>query len=231
MTAEHVFKLYRAYKFFYDGKDIFRDGKIVLKHPPFEQQHDRNYFYRISQKLNDGSIHALFTLGFFYHPRAHVSDFVSPDAFSQALAFASRYENGAPLFRAEFHELAKILAQTDLDGWLYGERNERGERALMPGCLQAVVAGQLQADSAALLLLVPQKELNFNWPTYWSERMTTDSGLGPVLWIDRLKRLDQLVNMNRPAWRTFTWTLAKEFWTSLNVESLAPREIPTASLF
>src|SRR5690606_30231432 len=115
MTAEQVFKYYRIYKLYYQGKfDIKKYGGHI-RTPPLIQQPDRRFYWRIAQKLDDAQIHALFTTGFFYNPSAYVADLATQQAFSAAIQFASRAENGRPLLEADLYALQKRLRAVDLD--------------------------------------------------------------------------------------------------------------------
>jgi hypothetical protein len=216
MTAEQVFRLYRAYKFFYSGD---QPNFGALRHPVFAKQRDRQFYYRLAQKAGDAQIHALFMAGFFYHPHAYVADLVTPEAQMAALRFANRTENGTTLLEHELHDLKKRLP-ADLQGWLYGLDEYGKVLSAVPSCLHYVVTGELAADLACLLLLIPQRHLQYDWPAFWASQ--PDSGLGSHQLIDRLKKLDQLFNMHRLSWRLTTHTLARQFWTELGVDSLAP---------
>jgi hypothetical protein len=224
MTSEQVFKLYRGYKFYYAGTVRFDHGQPVLRHPPFIDQPDRQFYYRLSVKMSDDAIHALFATAFFFDPTLHASKLVSPEMQKLGLYYAARAENGTTLYRHELYELAKQLSTAeDIDAWLYGER-EGHIRADMPGCLQAVISGELALDLACMLLLVSQPHLDYNWPAYWSHRTSCSIGLGPHEWITRLSKLDQLFNMQRSGWRATTHELADEFWNTRG-RPLAP--LPT----
>lgn len=211
MTAEQVFHLYRAYKFYYAGKIRFEHGRAVISHPPLIKQRDRQFYYRIAQKMGDAQIHALFIAGFFYRPHAYVSDFMTPEANRAALIFAGRQENGRVLMEHDLYELHKRLPDIDLQEWLYGIVD--GKQTAMPGCIQDVIAGELPADLAAMLLLIPQRHLSYDWPAYWAA--LPDTGLGCHSWIDRLKTLDQLLRVHRTSWRSMTHELAEKFWNDL----------------
>jgi hypothetical protein len=225
VTAEQVFKFFRAYKFFYAGDYDFRKyGGNPPPAPPLIKQHDRQFYYRIAQKMSDPQIHALFTSGFFFNPRAHASDFVSPTAFSAALAFAGRHENGVELMKADLYALRKRLLPEDVLDWLYGS-----EGSSIPPVLGEVIGGELPPDLACVLLLIPQADLQYQWVTYWQAQ--PNFGLGAHPWIDRLQRLDQLLNMHRPMWRMTTHALAKDFWHSLDVTTLSPITHSDVSLF
>src|SRR3954471_22535611 len=97
MTAEQVFKYYRSYKLYYAGRYDFQKYHGGLKMPLLIKQQDRSFYYKVAQKLPDHQIHSLFAQGFFFNPRAHISEFVSPDRQSESLKFASRAENGPEL--------------------------------------------------------------------------------------------------------------------------------------
>jgi hypothetical protein len=236
MTAEQVFRFYRAYKFFYNGtyNDLQRYANI--KCPPLLEQRDRQFYYRISQRLNDATVHALFTQGFFHNPSAHVSALATPETLKAAMLFAGRAENGNTLITHDLYELRKQLTSqltpVDIDSWLYGE-GENGNRASMPGCLQQVISGELPLDIACLLLLIPQPDLQLNWLVDMTRVAPDDMGLGSGPWRDRLIKLDQLLRYHRPTWRLDSHHFAQEFWHSLGIPSLAPASvIPTEpSLF
>lgn len=232
MTASHVFKFYRAYKFFFGGKhfDITRYENIPC--PPLIEQRDRSFYYRISQRVNDATVHALFTIGFFFNPRAHVSTLATPENFSAALAFAGRAENGTTQLTHDLYELAKRFnTYESIDVWLYGEK-DNGHRALIPPCIQEVISGELPLDLACLLLLIPQPDLSYHWLNS-IELDSDDMGLGVIPWSDRLQKVDQLLRVHRPMWRLHSQQIAKAFWHSFALSSLAPSTLPRpeASLF
>jgi hypothetical protein len=222
MTAEDCFKLYRGYKFFYDGSCKFSaDGRPILKHPPLLKQFDRQYYHRLANKLNDATIHALFTVGFFHNPRAHISDLATPAAQKAAFRFAGRGENGLPLLESDFYELARPYMEPGDDkeallrSWLYGDADTS-----LPECLMQVIHEKLPLDLACILFLIPQRDLNYNWAAYWKAK--PDLGLGVHPWLTRLERTDQLLRMQRVGWRMDSHQLAKSFWNSLGIQSLAP---------
>lgn len=216
MTAENVFRFYRAYKFYYQGKyDLMKYGP-AMKSPPLINQADRRFYYRISQKLADEQIHGLFTVAFFHHPNAYVADLVSPDALQAGMQFAARAENGRTLLEHDCYTLRKHLATVNLDEWLYGEWMGT-QRVAIPECLQMVINGELPLDLAAILLLVPRKELDYHWTAQFS-----DGALGAGEWIGRLKCADQLIRLQRPGWRQLAWSVSEQFWTELAIPSLAP---------
>jgi hypothetical protein len=229
MTPESVFSLYRAYKFYYSGKHLDFDRYINIRIPPLIQQRERQFYYRIAQRLNDTTVHALFTVGFFFAPKAHVTALATPDAFSAALSFAGRTENGDTLLQHDLYELKKRLTDNtagsnyfgvDLAAWLYGEPGE-----LIPTCVQDIINGDLPLDVACMLLLVPQPSMSYNWPVAMAAH-PDDAGLGASPWIDRLKKVDQLLRLHRPLWRQTAHRLSKEFWHSLASPSLAPPTTP-----
>ena len=226
MTADTAFKLCRAYKLFFDGKYNFARYKGGLKMPPLIQQRDRQCYYRIAQKLTDPQIYALFTVAYFFKPKAYVMDLVTPEAFSAGVAFASRAENGATLLEHDLYALTKTLAHTDLDAWLYGERIE-GTRAAIPECMQMVINGEMPLDSAALVLLIPQPNLEYNWTQEFAATETTGLGLGP--WLTRLKKVDQLIRLQRPGWRILSHQLAKEFWVTMKYPVLFRQGEPSSN--
>lgn len=216
MTAEQVFKLYRAYKFYYSGNYDFKKYGGNINAPPLLQQRDRQFYYRIAQKLNDEQIHGLFTSGFFFKPKAYVSDFATPDALNVALTFASRAENGRTLLEHDLYELEKTHAN-DMQDWLFTD-------AAVPACMQDVISGSLPLDLACLLLLIPMKHHDYQWTKYWEARPEASLGLGVQPWIDRLKKVDQLIVMQRPGWRLLAFGLAKEFWSRFDPTCLKPME-------
>ena len=212
MTAENVFRFYRAYKFYYQGKyDLRKYG--AMKTPPLINQHDRRFYYRISQKLTDEQIHALYTTQFFYKPTAYVADMVSADAFSEALVFASRGENGRTLLEHDLYELAKRLRNVDLDEWLYGEWVTSTDRAAIPPCMQEVANKEIPLDVASIILLIPRKERGYDWTGYFTPMSAFGLNAGP--WIDRLKCADQLIRLQRTGWRQMAWDLSEQFWQSV----------------
>jgi hypothetical protein len=220
MNAETVFRYCRTYKLYYQGTFDFKKFGGKLPMPPLIQQPERKFYYRIAQKLNDAQIHALFTRSYFFNPRAYVTDLSTPDAFTHAVAFASRAENGRTLLEHDLYALRKRLQDVNVDEWLYGELID-GQRSSTPACLQEVISGELPLDLACLVLLIPQPELSYDWAATRSTR-PIDMAFGPAGLLTRLRKLDTLLWLHRTGWRTMTHPLAKEFWASLNVPSLAP---------
>ncbi len=231
MTPNEIFRLYRGYKFFYDDAAKFtNEGKPILKHPPLESQHDRQYFHRLAHKLADNVVHALFTVGFFYNPRAHVSELTSPEALKLALVFAGRGENGPTMLSHDLYDLSRPYMEPGDDKeallrtWLYGERGQ-----VIPDCLMSVINGNMALDVASLIFLIPQPTLDYNWSAHWLA--LPDLGLGAQPWIRRLLKTDQLLRMQRPWWRVASHTLAREFWDSMSLTSLAPVSEESKSLY
>lgn len=230
MTAEQVFQWYRGYKFFYEDKyDFKKYNWNPPPAPPLIRQRDRQFYYRIAQKMTDVQIHALFSRTFFFDPKAYVSTMVSPDAQSAALAFASRAENGEILIQHDLYALKKRLAGEDLQSWLYGIEDDGKTQLMMPGVLQDVISKELPLDIACILLLVPVPALSYHWKTHFVG--LPDMGLGPNAWIARLYQLDAILNHQRTGWRMFAHRIAGDFWSSLNVPSLAPVKHTVPSLF
>lgn len=213
MTAEHVYRWNRAYKLYYTtGYDLEKYSGHVRSMAPLIQQGDRQYYHRLSIKLLDSQLHGLFTIGYFFNPKAHISELATPVAQLSGLIFASRAENGLPKLREDLYSLRQRLSSLDLHEWLYGS---------MPGCLGDVINGTLPVDIACIVLLVPQISRQFAWLKYW---MTTpNTGLGPFPWIARLVKLDKLLRLQRPGWRMVAHDLAKEFWHDLPCNLSAPQ--------
>lgn len=226
MNAETCYKFARAYKLYYQGTYDFKKYGGNVRVRPLIEQPDRRFYWRIAQKLNAAEIHALFTVGHFFKPNAYIAELASPESFTRAVAFASRAQNGQPLLEADLYELRKYLQTVDLDAWLYGE-DLGGRRSAIPECLQMVISGALALDVACLLLLIPQPQLQYHWlDAHPATPVSTAFGsLGSAAWIDRLKKLDQLLRLQRPGWRMMTQEVAKNFWTSLGVETLARQQL------
>lgn len=230
MTAEQVFKWSRVYRLYYAGKYDFKKYKGGMKMPPLIKQPDRVYYYKIAGRLTDAQIHALFLVGFFFAPTAHISALASPKAIEAGVEFASRGENGRVIMEHTLYDLSKQLATTDLDQWLYGEWVD-DERASMPECMQDIMSGKLPLDVAACLLLIPQSQFGYNWTEHF--KPVEDMGLGIGPWIQRLRRLDYLLPAQRPGWRMLAHELSTAFWTAMaRQSSLRPVERQTpAGLF
>lgn len=231
MTAESAFKFYRAYKLFYAGSYDFKTYGGNLKMPPLINQQDRQFYYKVAQKLGDAQIHALYAQVFFFNPRAHISECVSSERQKDALRFSSRAENGIELLKRDLYELAKQLREEDVLTWLHGEAG-----TAIPPCLQQVINKEIPLDIASLLFLVPHQEYGHNWAHYWTTRPDSDFGLGAKQWIERLYKIDQLFHLpgplQRPSWRMTAFKLSRAFWGALGVSSLtAPIDAREASLF
>jgi hypothetical protein len=222
MTAEQIFKFARVYKLYYAGKYDFKKYKGNMKMPPLIKQPDRVYYHKLANKLTDAQVHALFLVGYFFNPNAHISNLVTPKGLSAAVEFATRGEKGREGLELGLYELSKTLADKNIDEWLYGEWID-GQRASMPECIQMTINGELPLDLAALLLLIPQPELHYNWTEHFKQTEEIGLGIGP--WIQRLKKMDQLLVPQRPGWRMMAFYLAKTFWVAMaghNTGTLAP---------
>jgi hypothetical protein len=228
MTPERVYKFYRAYKLYFQGSYDFTKYKGNIKTPSLLSVPERRFYHRISQKLDDAQVHALFALAFFHDPKMYVATLASDAWFKKAVTFASRGENGLPMLEADSYKLASRLPAAALDEWLYGEILSNG-RGIMPECMSDVIAETLPLDLAAALLLIPQAHLHYHWV-----KAFTDIGpFGVIPYIDRLRKVDQILYMQRPGWRTLSHPLARRFWDTYAVDSLAPKVLatPGPSLF
>ncbi len=204
MTAEKVFSFSQAYKLYYQGKFDFQKYKGQMPTPPLIQQKDRQFYHRIANRLSDESVHALFTLSYFHNPKAYIADLVSRECMDAAIKFASRGQNGRPLFESELYDLAKRFEEESILNWLYDNA--------LPPCLQEVMDGSLPLDTACMLLLIPQPRILFDWGKFWLNHPDAGMGLGAAPWVERLKKADQLIFAQRDGWRTLSHALAKEFW-------------------
>jgi hypothetical protein len=228
MTAENVFKWSRVYKLYYAGKYDMKRYKGGMKMPPLIKQPDRVYYHKLAGRLTDAQIHALFLVGYFFAPTAHISALSTPKAISAGVEFAARAENGRTVLEHGLYDLSKTLHDKNLDEWLYGEWI--GDvRVSMPECVQSVISGEIPLDIAALLLLIPQSEFGYNWTEHFKH--VEDSGLGIGPWIQRLKRMDMLLVGQRPGWRMLAHGLSKEFWKSLGLPLLPVSHQTANSLF
>jgi hypothetical protein len=228
MTGQQVFTLYRAYKQYFQPNSTYDIIKYEwqINTPNLLSQHDRKFYHRIAQKLNDQAVHGLFIDGFFFNPRAYVMELAQPEMFERAMLWVGRTENGEELLKRDLYALIQSWKadEPDLQDWLYGET--------IPGCLQQVIDRTLPLDIAALLLLIPHDARQFNWPAYWATKQDNDMGLGPQGWIDRLKKIDQLLKAQRPGWRQTSRKFATAFWNSQPFSSLAPlQESESPSLY
>lgn len=231
MNAETVYKFYHGYKLFYQGRYDFRKYNWSLPNlPPLSKQPDRHFYSRIAQRLSDAEVHALFTVGFFFKVDAYIADLATPDGYSAAMEFVASAQNGRKQLEADLYALSKVLEHRDLDTWLYGDVVD-GKRTMVPECLQMVVDRELPLDVAALLLLIPQPSLSYDWFMEMQSRPVS-MAFGPISTPHKLQRADRLINFSRPGWRLLSQQVAAEFWKSTGVTSLAPIAVETKpSLF
>ena len=222
MTAEHVMTAAKAYRMYFstDTYDYVKyHGQI--KTGALIQQRDRQFYYRLSTKLNDEQIHATLLLTYFFKPTAYINEAVTPQAMEAGVALASRAENGITLLKHDLYELRKRLKPRLLDAWLYAPMMD-GQRASIPECLSDIFNGTLPLDLACLVLLIPHPQLSYHWAQYWEQREGKKSSFGVMPWLTRLRKADQLFNLYRPGWRRMTHMLADAFWSSYRIETLAP---------
>lgn len=224
MTPEQVFTTAKAYRMYFstDSYDYIKYGGHI-KTGPLIQQRDRQFYYRLSTKLNDEQIHGTLLMTHFFKPNAYIVDVVSPEAMDVGIAFAARGQNGRTLYVHELYEIRKRLKSPLLDAWLYGAMDD-GQRAAMPGCLSDVLSRELPLDLACILLLIPYPPLAYHWSAYWEQREGGKSSFGVTPWLTRLRKVDQLLHFYRPTWRRDTRTLSDAFWGSYRVPSLAPAQ-------
>lgn len=224
MNAATAYKFYHAYKLFYSGKyDPTKYRWNLPNLPALEKQPDRHFFNKLAHRLNDAEIHALYTVGFFHKVNAYIADLMTPDMLDAGIRFASRAQNGRPQLEADLYDLTKKLDGVDLDAWLYGEVID-GQRAMVPGVLQMVIDKELELDVAALLLLVPQPHLEFNWLPEMLKQPST-MAFGPISTPKKLQTADRLIKCNRPGWRLMSQQVAAAFWESADVDTLAPASV------
>lgn len=225
MTPEDVFECYRAYKFHYAGTYDYLKYRGKIKSPALIDQRDRTYFHRIANRLTDPAIHALFMYGFFFSPKAHISELATTDMLSQGLVWSGRIENGYPLLKADVYKLTQRIHPDALDNWLYGAIHTNGTRDTMPGCVRDIIGKRLPIDLAASLLLVPIPERSYAWITYWEQHEAVSLQLGPFPWITRLQQFDMLLHYQWAAWRTVSYTIAHETWahyTDIDITPIVP---------
>lgn len=208
MIADDVFRWFRAYKFHMSDQYDMLKYQGRLKCPPLIEQRDRQFYYRLSSKLTDTEIHALFTETFFFNPKAHVSDIVAESSLQRARLLAARVDSGPEALKISLYELQKLWTPDTITKWLYGTPD-----SMMPGCLQSLIKKELPLDVACLLLLIPQPDLHYHWIQFWQSRTDLIEGLGPSMWIHRLQLVDRLFLAQRPtSWRLLTQSLARPFW-------------------
>jgi hypothetical protein len=224
MSPEHVFTLAKAYRMYFstDTYDFIK-YRGHIKTGPLIQQRDRQFYYRLSTKLNDEQIHATLLMTHFFKPTAYITDVVTPEAVDAGIALSSRAENGITVLKHDLYEVRKRLKPRLLDEWLYAPMID-GQRSVMPTSLSEVMSRILPLDLACLLLLIPQPDKGYNWPVYWERREGKKSSLGVMPWLTRLRKADQLLNLVRPSWRQMTHKLADAFWASYRLSSLTPEQ-------
>ena len=218
MTAEQVFKCYRAYKMFFLGTfDIKKYGHNI-RTSPLERQPERYHYEKLARKLPDAHIHALFMHEFFFNPNTFITDLTTSKAMSRALVLGSRAENGRPLLEAELYEVAKQITPQTWETWLYGQLF--GTKRAVPECLSDVIAQRMSLDVASLVLLIPQPMYHYHWRKWHDahpQQLVSN-------WIARLHCYDQLLARTRTGWRVMSHELAGAFWTGVNIPQLIPAE-------
>ena len=213
MTAEQVYKLSKAYRLYFTADyDIFK-YKWAVKTPPLIQDTRRQFYHRLANKLSDTQIHATLTVAHFFKPEIFITDIVSQEHIDAGVQFDSRRENGTQLYCRDLYDLRKRVKVRDLDEWLYGAFTD-GQRSGVPGCISDILNRSLPLDLACLLLLVPRPELDYQWVKYWEEREPQMTSFGVRPWIERLKKVDRLLQYQRTGWRQDTHRLSKIFWAS-----------------
>ncbi len=224
MTPEQVFMYAKSYRLYFstEGYDFIK-YKGHVSTPPLIKQRDRQFYYRLSTKLSDTQIHAALLLTYFFKPKAYIADVVAPDILQDGMAFASRAENGTSTLGNELYALRKKLLPAHVDEWLYGAFLDE-QRASLPTCIEGIISRELMVDLACVLLLIPQSAHGYHWSQYWEQREPGGSAFGVRPWLTRLRKADQLLNWQRPAWRQYTHKLSKMFWASYQGLSLAPRQ-------
>lgn len=224
MTPEQVFMYAKSYRLYFSGESYdFIKYKGHVSTPPLITQRDRQFYYRLSTKLTDAQIHATFLLTYFFKPKAYIADVVAPDVIQAGIAFASRAENGTSTLGNELYTLRRHLLPTHVDEWLYGAFID-AHRAALPTCVEALISRELQIDLACVLLLIPQSAQGYHWFQYWEQREPVGSTFGVRPWLSRLRKADQLLNWQRPAWRQYTHTLSEMFWASYPGLALVPQQ-------
>lgn len=210
MTPEQVFMYAKSYKLYFTTNSYdFLKYQGHTKTPPLISQRDRQFYYRLSVKLNDEEIHAAFLLAHFYKPTTYIADICASESLSAAVSFAARAENGVRQLAHDLYDLRKRLRVEDLHDWLYAP-----EDASIPHAIEALVAKELPVDLACLLLLIPQPSCGLQWTAYWEQREPTHTSFGVRPWLERLRKADQLLYWRRPQWRQHTHALAERFWSS-----------------
>jgi hypothetical protein len=221
VTAENVFRFSRAYQLYYQGRFDFQKYKGRFPAPPLIKQKDRRFYHKIAQQLADPEVHALFTIGYFYDPKIYIATLTQREWTQSAVAFAARWQNGRPFYEAELYNLAKQMEDRDVIKWLY--------EPAIPECMQEAFGGEMALDTACMIMLIPQKQLGYNWAAYWSNQK--DGGLGVTPLLERLKKADQLLYAQRPGWRVLSHSLMEYFWKEINKTSLTPPQETSSELF
>lgn len=210
----------KSYKLYFTTNSYdFLKYQGHTKTPPLISQRDRQFYYRLSVKLNDEEIHAAFLLAHFYKPTTYIADICASESLSAAVSFAARAENGVRQLAHDLYDLRKRLTDDDVHDWLYAPKD-----ASIPHAIEALVAKELPIDLACLLLLIPQPERGLHWTQYWTQREPANTSFGVRPWLDRLRKADQLLYWRRPQWRQHTHALAERFWSSYNCE-IVPRTV------
>ena len=220
MNSEDVFMYAKSYRMYFatDTYDFMKyHGRI--RTPPLISQRDRQFYYRLSTKLNDEQIHAALLLTYFFKPTAYIADVCSPESIDASIRFASRAENGATLFAHELYAMRKSIPPADLYEWIYGNAE-----SVLPVCIQSLINKDLPIDLACLLLLIPREEFGYHWSRHYEETEPVGRSFGVRPWIDRLRKADQLIRWRRSEWRQFSYKLSQAFWASYQLSSLAPAE-------
>lgn len=228
MTAEQVYKISKAYRLYFTADyDIFK-YRWNVKTGPFMQEPRRQFYYRLANRLSDTQIHATLTVAHFFKPEIYITDIVNQEHLDAGVLFDSRRENGMQLYCNDLYTLRNTVKGKDLDAWLYGAFID-GERSSVPGCLTDILNRSLPLDLACLLLLVPRPESDYNWIKYWEQREPSVTSFGVRPWIERLMKVDRLLQEQRINWRGTAHKLSKTFWPSY--KSLAPVEHEEVGLF
>lgn len=221
----------KAYRLYFSGSYDFIKYRGHIATPPLIKQRDRQFYYRLSKKLNDEQIHATLLLTFFHQPRGFVGDACTPEAMTAGVRFASRAENGLELLKHDLYDVRKRVSAATVAEWLYGEVSDDGYRSQIPPCMGEVIAQSLPLDLACILLLIPQPTLAYDWTQYWSTQTTALTAFGVAPWIDRLRKVDQVLHQQRPHWRTHGHLLSTGFWHSYAAGTLTAPAAEMTPLF
>lgn len=212
MTTEEVFMYSRAYRLYFNTSSYdFIKYQGQIKTPPLHEQRERQFYYRLSRKLNDAQIHATFLVTHFFKPSAFITDVCTPERIDEGIALVSRAENGSRAIGQTLYDLHKTLPAAGIEDWLYGAKLEQ-RRADFPDCLGDVISRKIPIDIACLLFLIPRPELQYHWTQYWEDRETVENPFGVRPWIARLRKADQLINWQRQHWRSMSHKYSAAFW-------------------